>query len=89
MSRPTLADYDWMTLAIALAHQCPPSSGAFSVGAVIVDQQGKEISRGYSRETDSHAFSRQGFLELSWPGESRVFSSQIAKAMNCSPRPAW
>jgi diaminohydroxyphosphoribosylaminopyrimidine deaminase/5-amino-6-(5-phosphoribosylamino)uracil reductase len=35
-----------MNLAIDLAHQCPPSEGAYSVGAVIVDENGHEISRG-------------------------------------------
>lgn len=54
MTQPTPADYEWMRLAIELAHQCPPSPGAFSVGAIIVDQHSEEISRGYSRETDIH-----------------------------------
>lgn len=43
-------DRRWLSLAIALSEQCPPSTTAFSVGAVIVDEQGKEISRGFSRE---------------------------------------
>jgi pyrimidine deaminase RibD-like protein len=44
------ADERWMRLAIELAWQCPPSSTAYSVGAVIVDADGNEISRGFSRE---------------------------------------
>ena len=44
------ADERWMRLAIELAWQCPPSPTAFSVGAVIVDADGDEISRGFSRE---------------------------------------
>jgi diaminohydroxyphosphoribosylaminopyrimidine deaminase / 5-amino-6-(5-phosphoribosylamino)uracil reductase len=44
-------DRRWLTLAIELAHRCPPSKTAFSVGAVIVDVRGTEISRGFSRET--------------------------------------
>jgi pyrimidine deaminase RibD-like protein len=43
-------DERWMRLAIELAWQCPPSPTAFSVGAVIVDAGGDEVSRGYSRE---------------------------------------
>ena len=46
----TDADRRWMKLAIDLAHQCPPSEGAYSVGAVIVGTDGQEISRGFSRE---------------------------------------
>jgi diaminohydroxyphosphoribosylaminopyrimidine deaminase / 5-amino-6-(5-phosphoribosylamino)uracil reductase len=44
-------DRRWLTLAIELAHRCRPSTTAFSVGAVIVDGRGAEISRGFSRET--------------------------------------
>jgi diaminohydroxyphosphoribosylaminopyrimidine deaminase/5-amino-6-(5-phosphoribosylamino)uracil reductase len=45
-----------LSLAIALSEQCPPSTTAFSVGAVIVDEHGVEISRGFSREyPDAHA----------------------------------
>jgi diaminohydroxyphosphoribosylaminopyrimidine deaminase/5-amino-6-(5-phosphoribosylamino)uracil reductase len=44
-------DRRWLTLAIELAHRCPPSTTAFSVGALIVDERGTEISRGFSRET--------------------------------------
>lgn len=40
-----------LSLAIELARLCPPSESAFSVGAVIVDALGNELSRGFSRET--------------------------------------
>lgn len=43
----------FMRLAVNLAKNCPPVTGAFSVGAIIVDQSGKEISRGFSREIDA------------------------------------
>jgi len=43
-------DERWMRLAIELAWQCPPSPTAYSVGAVLVDADGDEISRGFSRE---------------------------------------
>jgi pyrimidine deaminase RibD-like protein len=43
-------DERWMRLAIELAWQCPPSATAYSVGAVVVDAGGREISRGFSRE---------------------------------------
>ena len=44
------SDEQWMRLAISLAWQCPPSSNAYSVGAVIVDAVGAEVARGFSRE---------------------------------------
>jgi pyrimidine deaminase RibD-like protein len=43
-------DGRWMRLAVSLAGQSPPSDTAFSVGAVIVDAAGAELSRGFSRE---------------------------------------
>ncbi|MEW2635410.1 deaminase [Streptomyces sp. NPDC048389] len=46
----TDADEMWMRMAIELSHHCPPAEGAFSVGAVIVDSDGNEVARGYSRE---------------------------------------
>lgn len=43
-------DRSWLSLAIELSRRCPPSTTAFSVGAVIVDESGAEISQGFSRE---------------------------------------
>ena len=43
-------DLRWMDLAIRLAWQAPLSLGAYSVGAVIVGADGREVSRGCSRE---------------------------------------
>ena len=43
MSQPGFADRKWMELAIELAHQCPPKESAYSVGAVIVGDDGQEI----------------------------------------------
>lgn len=43
-------DPRWLSLAISLSEQCPPSTTAFSVGAILVDDRGEEISRGFSRE---------------------------------------
>lgn len=49
-------DRRWLSLAVELAGRCPPSDTAFSVGCVIVDEHGAEISRGFSRERpDLHA----------------------------------
>ena len=40
----------------------PPSTTAFSVGAVIVDAAGEEIAWGYSRETDDHVHAEESAL---------------------------
>jgi len=51
-----------MELAIKLAHRCPPSKTAFSVGAVIVGADRLEIARGYSRETDHAVHAEEAAL---------------------------
>lgn len=78
-----------MRLAIELAYRCPPSPGAFSVGAVIVDENGAEISRGYSRETDSQVHAEESALAgiprvvMAWR-ESSLFVAD-AKVASCLP----
>lgn len=66
-------DRRWMERAIELAHLCPPSQTAFSVGAVIVDAKGVEISTGYSRETDDHVHAEESAL-AKLPADTRRLS---------------
>ncbi|MFF2198140.1 dihydrofolate reductase family protein [Streptomyces sp. NPDC058157] len=49
-ARATAADAVWLAQACALAAHCPPSTTAFSVGAVVVSADGRELARGHSRE---------------------------------------
>lgn len=87
MTRPTPVDYEWMRVAIELAQQCPPSSGAYSVGAVIVDQDGKEISRGYSRETDGQVHAEESALAKLPHGDPRLTTATIYSTLEpCSQR---
>jgi diaminohydroxyphosphoribosylaminopyrimidine deaminase/5-amino-6-(5-phosphoribosylamino)uracil reductase len=46
------ADLRWLREAIELSRRCPPSSSAFSVGAILVAGDGQVIATGYSRERD-------------------------------------
>lgn len=57
-----LDDHGWMMRAIDLARLCPPAQGAYSVGAVIVDADGREITTGYSRETDPRVHAEESAL---------------------------
>lgn len=87
MTWPTPGDYEWMRVAIELAHQCPPSSGAYSVGAVIVGQDGEEISRGYSRETDSHVHAEESALAKLAHDDPRLKTATIYSTLEpCSQR---
>jgi diaminohydroxyphosphoribosylaminopyrimidine deaminase/5-amino-6-(5-phosphoribosylamino)uracil reductase len=87
MTGLTPVDYEWMRIGIELAHQCPPSPGAFSVGAVIVDQDGEEISRGYSRETDSHVHAEESALAKLSSDDPRLKTATIYSTLEpCSQR---
>lgn len=63
----TEADRGWLRQAVELASRCPPSSTAFSVGAVVVSAAGEVLGTGFSRERDPHdhaeevALDRAGF----------------------------
>ncbi|WP_020498076.1 deaminase [Sciscionella marina] len=57
MIESTERDLELLRAAIDLAHRCPPSPTAFSVGAVLVDAEAAVLARGYSRQhaPDEHA----------------------------------
>lgn len=83
----TAADREWMELAITLAHRCPPSAGAYSVGAVIVDSHGNELSRGYSREDDPHVHAEESALAKLPPGDPRLNGATVYSTLEpCSQR---
>ena len=55
-------DLAWLALACDLARRCPPSDTAFSVGAVVVGADGRELARGHSRETDEKVHAEEAAL---------------------------
>nr|WP_233617528.1 MULTISPECIES: deaminase [Actinomadura] len=55
-------DTEWLRLACGLAALCPPSRTAFSVGAVIVGADGREVARGHSREGDPRDHAEEAAL---------------------------
>lgn len=81
--RPDLA---WLSLAIDLSKQCPPSETAFSVGAIIVDAHGVEISRGFSRERP-HAHAEESALEKLTPDDERLSTATMYSSLEpCTRR---
>ncbi|GAA2107198.1 dCMP deaminase [Actinomadura alba] len=60
-------DRRWLELACDLARLCPPSATAFSVGAVVVGADGREIARGHSRETGPHVHAEEVALAKAAP----------------------
>lgn len=81
-------DARWMSLAVDLAKLCPASEGAYSVGAVIVDEDGQEISRGFSREAgDPHVHAEESALGKLPAGDPRVARATIYSTLEaCSQR---
>ncbi len=80
-------DLHWMELAIGLAHRCLPVAGAYSVGAVIVDDAGTEIARGYSRETDDTVHAEESALAKLAPDDPRLPAATIYSTLEpCSQR---
>jgi 5-amino-6-(5-phosphoribosylamino)uracil reductase len=77
-----------MRLAVSLARQCPPSDSAYSVGALIVDTEGAELSRGFSREGgDPLVHAEEAALGKLSPGEPRLAGATIYSTLEpCSQR---
>jgi riboflavin-specific deaminase-like protein len=47
-------DHRFLSWAVELSRRSPPSESAFSVGAVIVGEDGQVLSAGFSREQEDH-----------------------------------
>lgn len=77
----------WLGVAIGEALRCTPSRAAFSVGAVIVDGTGREISRGYSREHDPAEHAEESALSQLDPADPRLAGATIYSTLEpCSVR---
>ncbi len=81
-------DNKWMTLAIEQSKLCPVADGAYSVGAVIVDADGLEVSRGYSRETDEKVHAEESALaKIGGADRPRLAGATIYSTLEpCSQR---
>ncbi len=56
------SDAQWLAEAIELSRRCPPSTRAYSVGAILVGQDGQVLSTGYSRELDAHVHAEEAAI---------------------------
>lgn len=81
------ADRYWLRQCIEESRKCPPSETAYPVGAVIVGSDGREISRGYSRETDPTAHAEEEALAKVSPDDPRLKTATIYSSLEpCSTR---
>lgn len=80
-------DGHWLARTVELSRRCPPSTTAFSVGAVIVDAAGEEIAWGFSRETDGTVHAEESALAKLADDDPRLAGATIYSSMEpCSTR---
>ncbi|MEV7796083.1 dihydrofolate reductase family protein [Streptomyces sp. NPDC087512] len=82
------ADRHWLALACELAELCPPSGTAFSVGAVVVADDGTELARGYSREGgDPVVHAEEAALAKIGPADPRLAGATVYSSLEpCARR---
>lgn len=82
-------DLRWMRRALDLAALCHPAKGAYSVGAVIVGEDGVELATGYSRESDPREHAEEAALDKLPAGDPRLTGATIYSTLEpCSQRSA-
>jgi diaminohydroxyphosphoribosylaminopyrimidine deaminase/5-amino-6-(5-phosphoribosylamino)uracil reductase len=62
MSLPTARDHHWLTVAVDLSRQSPPSPSHYAVGAVIVSESGEALATGFTAEGDPHHHAEEAAL---------------------------
>jgi riboflavin-specific deaminase-like protein len=73
-------DDHWLRAAAELARRCPPSTTAFSVGAVIVGADGEVIAEGWSRESDPVVHAEESALAKA-AGDPRLRGATIYSSL--------
>jgi pyrimidine deaminase RibD-like protein len=82
-----------MAVALDLARRCPPSRSAYSVGAVLVGADGRELASGYSRDTDELVHAEESALaklaggKAPGPGASLYSTLEPCSRRASRPRP--
>ncbi|MEU5836385.1 deaminase [Streptomyces diacarni] len=80
-------DLRWMQRAIGLAALCPLAAGAYSVGAVIVGEDGTELATGYSRATGPHEHAEEVALAQLAHDDPRLAGATLYSTLEpCSQR---
>jgi riboflavin-specific deaminase-like protein len=74
-------DHRFLRWAIDLARLCPPSDTAFSVGAVIVGEDGEVLATGFSREQEDHDHAEEVALRKLGPSDPRLRHATIYSSL--------
>ncbi|MFJ2847015.1 dCMP deaminase [Streptomyces griseofuscus] len=79
----------WMQRATDFAALCPPAAGAYSVGAIIVGEDGTELASGYSRATRPRVHAEEVALAQLPQEDPRLAEATIYSTLGpCSQRSA-
>jgi riboflavin-specific deaminase-like protein len=71
----------FLSWAVELARLCPPSESAFSVGAVVVGEDGEVLSTGFSREQEEHDHAEEVALRKLGFGDPRLPRATIYSSL--------
>jgi riboflavin-specific deaminase-like protein len=74
-------DHRFLRWAIDLARLCPPSDTAFSVGAVIVGEDGEVLATGFSREQEDHDHAEEVALRKLGESDPRLRHATIYSSL--------
>lgn len=78
---PGGADRRYLRAAIEESRRCPPSSRAFSVGALVVAADGAVLAAGYSREQGAHDHAEEVALRKLAPDDPRLAEATIYSSL--------
>jgi diaminohydroxyphosphoribosylaminopyrimidine deaminase/5-amino-6-(5-phosphoribosylamino)uracil reductase len=86
------SDRRWLRAAIELSRLCPPSDAAYSVGAILVGRDGREYSRGYSRDdapwlhAEESALAKPAAVRADLSGATMYTSMEPCSTRRSGPR---
>jgi riboflavin biosynthesis pyrimidine reductase/pyrimidine deaminase RibD-like protein len=83
---PGGTDYRFLRWAIELSRECPPSASAFSVGAVIVADDGEVLSTGFSREQEDKDHAEEVALRKLGPDPRLARATMYSSLVPCGAR---
>ena len=79
-------DERFLRWAVELSRLCPPSASAFSVGAVIVGEDGEVLATGFSREQEDHDHAEEVALRKLGPDPRLRHATIYSSLVPCGAR---
>jgi 5-amino-6-(5-phosphoribosylamino)uracil reductase len=83
---PGGAEHRFLRWAIELSRLCPPSESAFSVGAVVVGEDGEVLATGFSREQEEHDHAEEVALRKLGPDPRLRHATIYSSLVPCGAR---